>query len=372
MHKEKYIIERKGKKGTTLQVFIPYSSNGEKATFTKSIKVNDFSSPKVAMQYAIKIRDNALTDISCGRLQAHMMTVKQLYNIKWKLFPMSLNTHEKQDAIYKQSIVAYENKQIHDITPADIQICLNKYAENHSSDGVQRLLTIWRQIYKAALFCGYNIPDQTNVIKLPRSKVVNHRNPVDITKDQFEKYLDFLKKYNCKNGTPHINETVYYMLVIMYYTGMRPAEVLALTANDIDDNYISVSKAVGSTATQKCVIVPTKTESSRRRIPVASGLLPYLHNLKKWSKNKYLLSDENGKLYDIDKISNFIRHVSRKCGIPFNAYRLRHLMATDLIRENVDTRTAQEILGHTSFSTTLGYAFSDDKHKKDALENRDE
>lgn len=313
----------------------------------------------------------SLADIAAGRLKAHMLTVKQLYDAKWKLFPMSVNTHEKQDAIYKQSIVDYEDKEIQDIKPADIQLCLNKYAENHSSDGVQRLLTIWRQIYKAALFCGYNIPDQTNVVTLPRSKVVNHRKSVEITKEQFEDFLDYLSKYNCNGSVPQINTVVYYMLIIMYYTGMRPAEVLALTADDISDEYISVSKSVGSTTTEKRAIVPTKTESSHRRVPVASGLLPYLHDLKNWSKHKYLLSDENGNLYDIDRISNFIRHVSRKSGITFNAYRLRHLMATDLIRENVDTRTAQEILGHTSFSMTLDYAYSDDDQKKKALENRE-
>lgn len=370
MRKERYIVERKGKKGLSLQVFIPFSIDGKRSTFTKTIKVSKFSSPKVAMQYAMQIRDQALADIQAGALRSSMYSVRDLYEKKWDLFPMSINTREKQDTVFRHALEPYANKIISDVTPADIQESLNLYAQFHSSDSVQRLLTVWKQIYKAALFCGLNITDKTNMVTLPKSKVVKAPKDVSISLEDFGNFLKALGSYNAASGRPYINTVTHFMLLIMFYTGCRPAEALALTAADISDDFISINKAVGSTSKKKQVIVPTKTESSKRMIPVAQDLRPILHDLLKWSNHEYLLSDEKGNLYNIDKISGLIRAVSQKCGIPFNAYRLRHLLATDMVKNHVDTRTAQEILGHTSFSMTLSYARSDDDLKGQAIGGR--
>ena len=133
--------------------------------------------------------------------------------------------------------------------------------------------------------------------------------------------------------------------------------------------YIRINKAVGSTKDKKRQIVPTKTESSVRRLPIASELIPVLDDLKKWSKHKYLLAFESGELADIDEVSDTINKIAKKKHVRFNAYMLRHLMSSELLHKG-DSVIARDLLGHTSFSMTLDYARSTDQQILEAVAGR--
>ena len=291
-------------------------------------------------------------------------TVKILYRQKWELMPLSINTHEKQDAIYNTAISPIEHKYIDKVTVSDIQLSMNQYALDHSQDAVSRLMTVWRQIFKCALILGYDVPDRTEAVIVPKSKIVTQHRDVRMNVEDFLIVLDALKESGRYN-----DRVIYYMLLIMYYTGCRPAEALALTADDISDMYIRINKAVGSTASQKRQIVPTKTESSVRRLPIASELIPVLNELKEWSKHKHLLAFESGELADIDEVSDTINKIAKKKHVHFNAYMLRHLMSSELLHKG-DSVIARDLLGHTSFSMTLDYARSTDQQILEAVVGR--
>lgn len=357
MKDTKYIRKRTRSYGTAFLVEIPYlDDNGSQTRFTQTVRVIDFDgSEKLALRYAQQIRNEALTDIQSGKLRASVPSVKAIYERKWDLLPLSINTREKQDAVFKKALAKYEKRSLRDITVADIQESLNIYAETHSADAVKRLLTIWRQIYRCALMLGYDLPDRTDAVVLPKSKIVTKRRPVEMDPDAFQAILDGLLTYSGRET--YNNRGIWFMLQIMYYTGCRPAEALALTADDIAGGFIHISKAVGSTTTEKRQIVPPKTASSERAIPIVPDLSPILDDLIRWSRHRYLLADESGDLRDIDEISNTIHLVARKHNVQFNAYMLRHLMSTELLHKG-DSVVARDLLGHTSFSMTLDYARS--------------
>lgn len=364
----KYIRKRKRKYGYAFLIEIPFQDeNGDARRFTETVRVIDFGTEKSALLAAQKIRNDALHDIQSGKLRRSFPTVGNLYRRKWQLMPLSVNTKEKQDAIFNKAIFPYENTLINDLTVEDIQLCVNQYAESHSDDAVSRLMTVWRQIFKTCLILGYDVPDKTQAVIVPKSKVVTQRKDVRMSYGDFKTVLDGLLTYS--GSETYNNRGIWFMLQIMYYTGCRPAEALALTADDITDDFISISKSVGSTTKEKQQIVPPKTEASNRRIPVPPDLLPILHELKSWSRHKYLLSDANGRLRDIDEVSNTIHLVARKHGVRFNAYMLRHLMSTELLHRG-DSVVARDLLGHTSFSMTLDYARSTDDQLLEAIRNR--
>lgn len=361
----KYIRKRKRKYGTAFLIEIPYKDEeGTQKRFTDTVKVIDYGDEKIALIAAQRIRNDALNDIQSGKLKRSFPTVRFLYKQKWELMPLSINTHEKQDAIYKSAIYPLRDRYIDEITVSDIQLSVNQYAEDHSQDAVSRLMTVWRQIYKCAMILGYDIPDRTEAVIVPKSKIVTQHRDVRMNIDDFLIVLEELKKSDKYN-----DRVIYYMLLIMFYTGCRPAEALAITADDISDMYISVNKAVGSTKEKKRQIVPTKTESSVRRLPITSELSSVLSDLKKWSKHKYLLAFESGELADIDEVSDTVNKIAKKKHVHFNAYMLRHLMSSELLHKG-DSVIARDLLGHTSFSMTLDYARSTDQQILEAVAGR--
>ena len=361
----RYIRRRLRKSGVVYLIEIPYTNlDGTKSRFTETISVNGFESENQALTYAFKVRNQALTEIQSGRMRTRFPSVKALYAAKYNLLPLSIETKRKQDGIYKVVFQDIENTTIDRITIADIQTTLNIYAMDHSHDAVSRLLTIWRQLYKAAYILGYDTPDLTRSVVLPRSKKVTKKRTVEVSLDDFRAVLDVLRA-----SDTYLNTGIYYMLIVMYYTGCRPAEVLALTRDDISNDSIYICKAVGSTTKEKCQIVPTKTESSVRHVPIAPALKPEIEKLLQWSKYDYLFADESGNLRDIDNVSNTIRLYARKAGVKFNAYMLRHLMSTELLHKG-DSVTARDLLGHTSFSMTLDYARSTDAQLYAAVADR--
>ena len=156
----------------------------------------------------------------------------------------------------------------------------------------------------------------------------------------------------------------------MYYTGMRPAEVLALYSEDISDEFISVYKSIGSNNTEPLAVITPKTKQSIRKIPVHPNLVPYLHQLKQEQSTTPLLTELDGSLIDSNTVSYFICKLASRLGITFNMYMLRHNMATDLIADSVSPRTVQDILGHASFNMSLTYARSTEEQQAEAIHAR--
>lgn len=363
----KYIRKRKRKYGTSFLIEIPYKDEtGTSKRFTDTVRVIDYGDEKTALIAAQRIRNNALHDIQTGKLRTSFPTVKYLYHAKWELMPLSMKSRKKYDVIYRSVFAQFGDVQISKITLADIQRTLNDRAETHTDDGVRRVATLWKQLYKTALMLGYDVTDLTDAVIMPKSKIAKKSKDVTLTVDQFKIVLDAVRSYD---GGKHNSQAIYYMLLIMYYTGCRPAEALALQRSDIHPDYISINKSVGSTATKSRQLIPTKTKSSIRHVPIVPELRTVLGELFDWSTGEQLLTDEQGNLFEIDYVSNFIRLASKRTGIHFNAYMLRHMMSSDLLHAG-DSAVARDLLGHSSFGMTLDYARSTDKQLHDAIRNR--
>lgn len=362
----KYIRKRKRKYGYAFLIEIPYKDeDGNQKRYTNTIKILDYGDEKTALFAAQRMRNEALQQIQSGKLKTIYPSIKLLYTAKWKLLPLSLATHDKHDSVYKQSIISIENKTIEKITISDIQMSLNDYAETHSDDQTSRLMTIWRQLYKTASILGYEIVDRTNGVVIPKSKlVVKHRN-VQMEMSDFLTVLDGLLEYT--GFDLYNNRGIWFMLLIMYYTGCRPSEALALTRDDISANWIDINKEVGSTRTEYTQIIPPKADSIRK-VPISSDLRPILDQMIEWSDHYYLLADDKGNLRDIDDISKVINAVAKKHGVKFFSYMLRHQLSSDLIAEN--PVAARDILGHSSFGMTLSYARATDAQLHEAVKHR--
>lgn len=371
LRKEKHISSRILPSGK-LNLLIQIQRNGK--MIRKTIDASEYTTPAQAMDAACIIRDEILNDIRNGLYSdKRILTVKELYVLSHEIFPCAYKTKLKHDHYFNTSISLYSDKPITDISVLDIQNNVNQYSKNHSQTEIERLLSVWKRLYKTAQVKEIDVFDKTINIVVPRSKKITKTREVIISDEDFNKFLETLLTYNTwtDRGAYH-SLSIYYMLMIMYYTGLRNAEVFALTRDDIDfkNGCIHVRKAVGSNENETGVVIPTKTNESIRSVPIASNLEPILKDLLNWTNHEYLISDFRGGLYETDFVSNYIHNVAKKAKIKFNAYMLRHKFSTDLIKSHVDLRTIQELMGHTNGEMTLGYARSSNEDKKKAILER--
>lgn len=342
--------------------------------YRKSLPIDDYGTLARTLAAARKIRNEKLVEMDENKLIVHAPTVHELYMQKFQLMPLSIKTKEKHDSIYRDAIAEYENIPIDKVTAADVQRSLNKYAEKETRAQTARALSVWRQIYKTAYMLNYPVPNMTEAVMLPRCQPDKPVHDTAITHEDFTKFCNAVLSYNQYDEKGRYrSRMVWYLLQVMAYTGIRPAEALALTRNDFhfdEKPYIDINKACGSNQAKKRQIIHTKTRQSVRRVPMCASLVIICKSLLEFTSHEYVFSDYDGSLIEINWLSNYIRLISKKCGVPFNMYRLRHAFSADLFKDGTPAPVIRDLMGHASMNMSLQYAYSTDNDRQAAIENR--
>ena len=89
-----------------------------------------------------------------------------------------------------------------------------------------------------------------------------------------------------------------------------------------------------------------------------------------FSENDYIFLGKRGGRLKSEIIQRLIRQIRKRIILPNNAtpHSLRHTFATLLLQNFVDLRSIQELLGHSSLSTTQRYTAVSNDHLKKILE----
>ena len=361
MRKEAFITPKKLKNGTMVyQVRV----RNEDIDITKSFKESKYGSQKVAYETAINYRNKVLLEISQGTsLKRSSVTVREVFEDFIETCTLSAETKRKH-RLYFNRYVNHKDTRMQDLTRADITSDLNAMSSQASDNTINRLYSMWKSIVDHALASEIIARDLTAGIKVPKSKLIHEKR--DTYTDR-ETILEVERLLLSSNVNPHNVRMINNLIELLYYTGMRPAEAEALQKTDIHPDYICVTKQLGSDDYEKEVITKCKTESSVRNVPIHPNLRPILDELMDGEK-PYLFYKDDGHYMSSTFVGNILRRVLQGTGIKFNLYRLRHNMATELVKNGTDTKTTMELLGHAKYDTSLGYANSTDEQKKDAIQ----
>lgn len=143
-------------------------------------------------------------------------------------------------------------------------------------------------------------------------------------------------------------------LTVLFYSGLRVGELLALTMADYDSkaNTITVTKTLSRTATGY-VIAPPKTPKSRRTVTIpckASAVLnAYIATLYEPQPRDTIFIGLNGNhLAYVIKLAAAGADVKK-----IRVHDLRHSHASLLINNGANIKAVSERLGHDDIKTTL-------------------
>ena len=154
-----------------------------------------------------------------------------------------------------------------------------------------------------------------------------------------------IKIYNHSNYMNSRNLTI---IDFMYSTACRVSELTDVRISDLDFEEDFV-KLFGKGSKQR--IVPIGTE-------LKINLLKYLNFRQELNtQESYLFLSKNMKKLDRSAIFRIIKKTATlsKNNLSIHPHTLRHSAATHMLEAGCDLRTLQELLGHTSVSTTKIY-----------------
>lgn len=369
MKKIKYISQQKRKNGAAYHVKIPYvDADGVRRYYEKTFSEAKYGDS--AKAFAVYHRNEKIAEFQAGNVPQSAPTVSQLFRRKDDLFPCRASTKRKHLYFYRQAIAPFGNVPIDQIRTADVQMSLNTYAETHTSAMAAKLLALWRLIFRVAQMEEIRVTDKTLGVIVPKDSAPVQKRSMMISDADFRAFMEELKEYHSYDEIgQETSLTIWRVLMVMYYTGIRPAEAFALRICDCDlvNRQISIRNAVGSDSRERRKIVPVKTANAIRSVPIHRDLMPILREAISEAENYLFLI--RGKLIEIDYFSNYVHLVSKKCGIEFRSYMLRHKFATDLQRTETP-RTVQDLLGHASFQMSVEYARSSEEERQEAIDNR--
>jgi len=183
-------------------------------------------------------------------------------------------------------------------------------------------------------------PGEFRYPKIPK------RLPIILSKEEVQRMIDA--------ATTLLHRT---LLMTLYSTGMRRAELVSLKVSDIDSD--------------RMVIHIRQGKGSRDRdVPLSPTLLETLREYWRWKKPRvYLFPGEakngsNGEHLSSKAVYHAVKGAARRAGIEkiVGPHTLRHSFATHLLESGADLRTIQLLLGHASLNHTTVYLHLSQRH----------
>ena len=140
------------------------------------------------------------------------------------------------------------------------------------------------------------------------------------------------------------------ILELLYATGMRVSELVGLNVDDID-LLGGVTKVWGKGGKER--LAPFGTEA-------AQALYKYLNKketIHLGKRKEGLFLNKSGRRISTRSIRKLLDKYIKKASLSrkISPHTLRHSFATHLLNAGADLRSVQELLGHTSLSTTQVY-----------------
>jgi integrase len=152
------------------------------------------------------------------------------------------------------------------------------------------------------------------------------------------------------------SDRLYTLYVCAVSLGLREGEVLALEWPDVDfeKRTISINKQTQYLPGKGISVVPPKTKTSIRTLPLPNIALSALIEHRKSSTGSIIFATENGTYFYPRNLLRHFQSILGKIGLPkIPFHNLRHSCASYHLAVGTNPKIVQELLGHSSITITL-------------------
>jgi len=230
------------------------------------------------------------------------------------------------------------------------------YLLKEKKSSAARKLAALRSFFKFLIREGMLEDSPADYISSPKKEA---HLPNYLTEDEAAAILDAIEEKDFGGARDSA------ILELIYSSGLRVSECASLNVDDIDFK-TRMLKVLGKGKKERYVPIGNHALNA---IKVYLGFRNMLSTLS--SQENALFLNKSGRRLSVRSIFNIARKYSRNVGIYKNVgpHTLRHSFATHILNGGADLRVVQELLGHSSLSTTQIYTHVSTKRLKEVYNN---
>ncbi len=223
--------------------------------------------------------------------------------------------------------------------------------QNFSNASTARAVSCLRSLFK--FFNRHKIIANKEIENI-KSPKLGKPIPKAVDKVDIDSVMNLIGEFSNKSSLGDwLQKRDLALLTLIYGSGLRISEALSLTKNHLNNNGVVVITGKGNK--QRMVPILPIIE---KRINEYLAALPH-----KINNNEPIFLGLRGKKYQAAMFEKLIQNIREYLGLPdtVTPHSFRHSFATHLLESGGDLRTIQELLGHSSLSTTQRYTKIDKK-----------
>lgn len=294
------------------------------------------------------------TDFDKNYIRPNQIKVDELWNQWFENYKLTVkeSSANKNYQWYKNHIKPYFGKSYADkVTVISVQRWMNQEFTKFTK--FRDAYNLFNRIMTYGLKLGYIKSNPLDKVIIPKriKKHSKRQNYYDNLQD-VNALLDAAKKQNLRK---------YTFFKLLFSTGLRKSEALALKWSDIDFNnhVIHVTKTLAQGLNNKQLIQSPKTSHSYRDVPMSSNLEKCLMEYRHSRKIIYpvIFTKANGDYLNLSAPSNWLNYVYKDNPDlkQITVHGMRHTFATLMLQPDtgLTPKDVQTILGHENIDMTL-------------------
>ncbi|MBM3707728.1 MAG: site-specific tyrosine recombinase XerD [Actinobacteria bacterium] len=268
------------------------------------------------------------------------------------LSPNTIQSYRRDLNKFKDYLKDKKIADLENITHENIVLFLESLYKSQRETSVSRILSTLRTFYRYLV-------RSDNIVKNPFSKIKNPKLQ--------KKHIDILNQEEAVKFLDSIPTATYFqlrnkaMFELLYSCGMRVSEIvnLRLPNVDLDEDLI---RFFGKGNKER--IIPVGETAKNFLIKYLRAGRP---NIEGEYKNDFVFINKKGGKISRQGFWKILKKYADSLNLNKNIYPhiFRHSFATHMLEKGADLRIVQELLGHSSISTTEIYTNLDKKHIKE-------